>query len=328
MSIPSPRDNERLLPLPGGRQLAYAEAGNPMSRTVFLFFSGLFSVGSITHLPPVVDKLGAHMLAPTPTGMGLTSPRHNVAYHSNLAADIRALLDHTHPDGIDALYLGGGSYGSAMAQMLYGAGYDVFPAGRAIKGCLLVAGFSPFHYNAEYAKCMTWPNYFAVGPPSTLPFRPLQRLMKPVLASKMSTVEDARAFLMKQFFSASIDAEERAALDKYLELRGETFDCYVTAMAENMVRSVAQTWDGFMEVSDVLHSDWGFDPRTLDSDHAKPMLVVGGSLDTMGGATNQWIVDNYPNAVAREVHGGHVAGIVYMDDLWRELVDLCDGGGR
>ena len=35
-----------------------------------------------------------------------------------------------------------------------------------------------------------------------------------------------------------------------------------------------------MEVSDVIHSDWGFEPKALDEAHAsKPMLVVGSKSD-------------------------------------------------
>lgn len=321
----SPRENEHLLPLPNGRQLAYASAGNTSSRTVFLFFSGLFSVGSISFQHPVVEKLDAHMLAPTPTGMGQTSPRSGRSYADNLVADIQALLDHTHPDGIDALYLGGGSYGTVMAQMLYGAPYDRFPAGRAIKGCVVIAGFSPFRLDTGYAQKLSWVNYLAVGPPSTLPFRLLQRAIRPVIAKKCRTVDDARVYLATTFFNAEgVDSEERAALDRFLEKRDMSFDTLVTSMAENMVRSVEHTWEGFMEVSDVLHSDWGFDPRTLDEEHRKPMLVVTGSKDEVGGSTNQWIVDNYEKAVARTVPGGHVAGLVFMDELWQELVDLCD----
>lgn len=235
---------------------------------------------------------------------------------------MNALLARTHPDGVDALFVAGGSYGTVMAQMLYGADFGAFPAGRAIRGCLLLAGFSPFRLHATYAQCLSWANYVAVGPPSTLPFRVLQRALRPVIAPKMRTIGDASAYLRTTFFNTD-DPEERAALQRYLAERGETLDSLVSSMAENMVRSVATTWDGFMEVSDVLHSDWGFDPRQLGPEHTKPVLVVGGSNDDMGGATNQWIVDNYPNAVARTVPGGHISGMFHMDELWQQLVDLA-----
>lgn len=313
----APRADERLLPRPGGRQLAYAEAGNPSSRTVFLFFPGVFAIGYISHLPPIVEKLDAHLLVPTPTGMGLTSPRpSNVAYSTNLVSDIRALLEHTHPNGVDALYVGGSSYGTVMAQMLYGAGYGVFPAGRAIKGCVLISAFSPFRLHTGHAQGMSWPNYIALGPPSMLPFRLIQRVMRPALAPKMRNVEDARVFIANNYFN-NMSAKESIELDRRLESRGETFDSHVTSMAERMVRSVAQTWDGFMEVSEVLHSNWGFDPRTLDAEHAKPMLVVTSSHDALGAGFNQWIVDNYQGAV-----GHDVSDMVYLDDVWQELVDL------
>lgn len=272
-----------------------------------------------------MERLGAHFISPTPTGMGLTSPRpSSIPYHTNLIADIRALLEHTHPDGIDALYLGGGSYGTAMAQMLYGAPYDLFPHGRSIKALLLMAGFSPFKYHTEYSKCLGWPNYISVGPPSTMPFRLLQRLFSLVFAPKLRTVEGAKAFLAQTLFDKQ-DPAEKEVMNAWLDSKGLTFDKFVGDMAENNVRSVANTWDGFMEVSDVLHSDWGFDPRTLDAEHAKPVLVVSGAADDMGGATNRWIVDNYKNATFRTVPGGHIAGLFYMDELWDQVVEMGDG---
>jgi pimeloyl-ACP methyl ester carboxylesterase len=256
--------------------------------------------------------------------MGGTSPRDaSTPYHLNLIADTRALLEHTHPSGVDAIYLGGGSYGTAMAQMIYGAPYDLFPQGRAIKGVLLMAGFSPFKHHTGYAKCLSWPNYVAVGPPSTLPFRMFQRVFSSTVAPKLRTVEGSRVFLSQTLFD-KMDPEERAVMDRWLASRGKTYDEFITSMSENNVRSVANTWDGFMEVSEVLHSDWGFDPRTLDKDHAKPVLVVSGAADDMGGATNQWIADNYANATFRTVPGGHIAGLFYMDELWDQLVALGD----
>ncbi|TXT12765.1 uncharacterized protein COLE_03175 [Cutaneotrichosporon oleaginosum] len=319
-----PRPNEHILALPNGRQLEYADGGDISSGVVFLFFSGLFSVGMVAELPYAVTRLGAHYISPSPTGMGRTSPRPlSTPYHLNLIADIRALLDHTHPEGIKALYLGGGSYGTAMAQMLHGAPYDQFPQGRAIKATLLMAGFSPFRYHTDYAQCLSWPNYISVGPPSTLPFRFMQRLFSSVIAPKLRTVEGSRVFLSQTIFD-KMNSDERAVMDSWLHTRSKTYHEFITTMAENNVRSVANTWEGFMEVSEVLHSDWGFDPRTLDDAHAKPILVVSGAADDMGGATNQWITDSYPNAILRTVPGGHIAGLFYMDELWDQLVTLGD----
>lgn len=323
MPIP-PRDNEHVIALPNGRQLAYASMGNKSSRTLFLFFSGLFSIGSISRLPPIVEKLDAHMLAPTPTGMGKTSPRipGGRSYAANLVDDIRRLIEAEHPDGIDALYIGGGSYGTVMAQILYGAGYDVFPDGAKIKGCLLVSGFSPYKYDTDYAQSLTWTNWVAVGPPSMMPFRMLQRAMRPAIALKLRTVEDAKVMIMNMLYS-KLEAEERATLDQHLAENQMTFDEHVTYLAENMVRSVEHTWDGFMEVSEVLHSDWGFDPRTLDEAHQKPILLVSALADEVGGSRNRWMLENYKNAVGRDIKGGHAAGLAKMGELWQELVDLC-----
>ncbi len=80
-------------------------------------------------------------------------------------------------------------------------------------------------------------------------------------------------------------------------------------------------WDGFMKVSDVIHSDWGFNPKELDDQHSsKPMLVVGSTNDRVGGSANNWLVDNYKSARLMLVPGGHISSQYYMDDMWKELI--------
>ncbi|QYT03330.1 hypothetical protein H0G86_010295 [Trichoderma simmonsii] len=44
-------DEEHILLLPGGRQLAYTYNGPTTSRTVVIFFVGIMSVGTSAHVP-------------------------------------------------------------------------------------------------------------------------------------------------------------------------------------------------------------------------------------------------------------------------------------
>lgn len=317
-------EEEHILPLPGGRQLAYAHNGPSASRTLVLFFSGLMSVGNAANVPEPCREINAHWIAPTPSGMGNSSTRGDKSepYHVALARDMTALLSHLYPtDAFDTVYLSGGSYGTVQAQMLYGAPYELFPPGRKVAGCILLAGFSPFKYDTHHAKTLNWHNYFSVGPPSQIvPFRLLQRLVSTVLASKLKTLDGAEKFIRQVLFD-KMDEDEKLRLAQYLEKGGRSETDFVAQMARNAIKS-CQNWDGFMEVSDVIHSDWGFEPAKLNDEHAaKPMLVVGSAGDDLGGSTNGWLVANYKSANLKIIPGGHISSLYYLDEIWREMLD-------
>lgn len=315
-------DEEHVLSLPGDRQLAYAHSGPPNSRTIVLFFTGIMSVGTAANVPESCRELEAHWISPTLPGMGNTSTRdHSVPYHVSLAKDICALLDYFYPTGdFDSLYIAGGSYGTVQAQMLYGAPYDLFPFGRKIVGCLLLNGFSPLKYHVGYAKKLNWQNWFSIGPPTRfLPFHLLQHLFKIAIGSKLKSLDGAKTFLKQTLFDI-MDDEEKQLFHEWLQENELTDSMFIDRMAWGIVKC-CQNWDGFMEVSDIIHSDWGFDPRTLDTDHAsKVMLVVGSKNDHIGGSTNDWLVANYESAKFKLLPGGHISSLFFMNELWKELI--------
>lgn len=314
---------EHILLLPDDRKLAYAHNGPSDSRTVVLFFTGLMSVGTAGDVPEPCRKLGVHWISPTLPGMGNSTIRESgIRYHVALARDISALLSYLYPSNdFDKLYLAGGSYGTGPAQMLYGAPYEIFPAGRKILGCMLIAGFSPFRYDTGYAKKLSWQNWLSIGPPTQfVPFHLLQRLFKSAIGSKLQDVEGAKKFL-DQALIAKMDAEENSALNRWLERKGKSKEEWIEEMAKGTVRCCAN-WDGFMEVSDVIHSDWGFDPRELDEEHAaKPILVISSEKDDIGGSTNDWLVANYKSARLKVVPGGHISAMFWMDEIWEDMIN-------
>lgn len=315
-------EEEHILALPNNRQLAYAHAGPVTSQTVVLFLHGLFSVGSAPIIPVSCQELGVHWIAPTLPGMGKSSTRDmSIPYHVSLAKDMTALLSHLYPtDSLETLYLLGVSYGSVPTQMLYGAPYEFFPPGRKIAASILMAGFSPFKYHTGYAKDLSWQTWFLFGPPSQrLPCHFLQWVFRVVVGSKVKTLVGAKSFL-QQSFIARIDDEESSRLSHWLETNKLSQDALVEQMAGGIVRC-CQNWDGFMESSDIIHSDWGFEPKELDNLHAsKPMLVVGSEDDQVGGSSNDWIVDKYRSARFKLIPGGHNSSLYYIDELWREMI--------
>lgn len=311
---------QKLLQLPNNRQVAYACNGPSDAKTVVLFFSGIMSIGLAHNVPAPCRQIKCQWIAPTPAGMGLSSTRDlAVPFNVSLARDMTALLAHLYPSGdFDSLYVAGGSYGTVMAQMLYGAPYDQFPAGRKIVGGMLLAGFSPYKYDKNYAKDLNWNTWISVGPPSQLPFRPLQRAFRAAIGSKMRTVEGAKTFLNTTVFNV-MDPEEKAKFKKLVADQGETEDEFVGRLAMSTVEC-CKNWDGFMEVSDVIHSDWGFAPAELDEEHCKPLLVVKSADDIIGSMNSNWIAANYQNATAKTIPGGHVSSMYHMGEIWEELI--------
>ncbi|PTB64980.1 alpha/beta-hydrolase [Trichoderma citrinoviride] len=276
-------------------RIAYAHNGPPTSRTVIIFFVGIMGLGTAANVSEPCRELQAHWIAPTLPGMGRSGTRDcSVPYYVNLANDINVLLNHLSPTGdFDALYFSGGSYGTVPAQMLYGAPYDLFPSGRKIAGMLLLNGLSPLRHHAGYATTLRWNNWVSIGPPTRIiPFRLLQRLFKAVIGYKLRSVEGAKQFLKATVFDKMDDGEKQ--LDEHT-------------------------------VSDTIHSDWGFDPRTLDEEHStKPVLVVGSKNDHIGGSTNDWLVANYKSAIKLKLlPGGHISSLFIMDELWRDLIEAA-----
>ncbi|PPQ69448.1 hypothetical protein CVT26_002858 [Gymnopilus dilepis] len=319
---------ESYLDLPDGRRLAYASSGDPTSSCLVIFFHGVFGVGVAEPISPssVLAK-GVHCINPTLQGWGTSSPApKGVPYHVTLAKDTTALINHLHPDDSNLrIFVAGGSFGTVPAQMLYGAPFDLFPHGRNIVGCLLLAPFSPFKYHKDYTKTMAMANYIAIGPPSQwIPFNLFQRLAAHYLKGKLRSKATAEAFVREEIFDKMKD-EEKAAFKKWREERGKKEGEVEARFASNMFRSVEHTWDGYMAMADICHSDWGFRPDTLDEEHnRRPILIVGSEGDTMTpDAMAKWLAANYKNSRYRSLSGGHLAALFHIEDIWRELFELA-----
>jgi pimeloyl-ACP methyl ester carboxylesterase len=319
-------EEEKYLDLPGGRRLAYAENGNPSSLTLIIFFHGAFGVGTANHLQKYLLEKDVHFVAPTLAGWGKSSPRSkDVPFHVALASDTTALIDHLYSskEGLK-IYISGGSFGTVPAQMLYGASFDIFPPGRNVVGCMVLAPFSPFKLHKDYTKSMTTPNYIAIGPLSQyIPFNLLQRIASVALKNKVKTSEKSEAFLRQKLFD-KMGAEERAKFAKWREENGRGDGEVEREFGQNMTRSVQDSWEGFMEMADAIHGDWGFAPNKLDDEHnGRPILLVASEGDTMApDAMAKWLAENYKNAHYRSVNGGHLAAMFHLNEMWKELFDL------
>ena len=324
MSLQAPAP-EKYLELSDGRTLAYAEFGNSSSSTLVIYMHGLFTLGRASDSKVLLEK-DVHYISPTLPGWGKSSPRNkDKSFALGLVSDITALIDHLHPhDSNFKIYIAGGSYGTVPAQMLYGAPFDVFPYGRYIAGCMLMAPLSPPRYHTDYMKSLTMANYISIGPPSRyIPFKLVLRLVSFMMHRQVKTVESAEQFI-RNFLFDEMKEEERAAFKKWREDNGKEDGELERKMAENVKSSVQYSWEGFLESPDVIHSDWGFNPALLDDEHNKrPIFIVTSDGDTMApDAIAQWLAASYKNSRYRSLSGGHIAAICHMNDLWRQFLEF------
>jgi hypothetical protein len=170
---------------------------------------------------------------------------------------------------------------------------------------------------------MTWSNYMSVGPPARiLPFQPLLRVGIFALSMKISTVDKAEV-MIRQLLLDGAPPEERAAFAQWREQRGIKEGDFETRMATNMVKSISKSWAGFIEIADVVHSDWGFRPDQLDEDHTRgrPILIAASAQDDLGPNMANWLKENYKNSRLKWVH---LSTLYEIDNLWAELLAMKD----
>ena len=138
---------------------------------------------------------------------------------------------------------------------------------------------------------------------------------------KMSTVENAEKFLRGFLFDKMDEAEK----EEYAQWRakegiaeGET----ERRFANNVVRSIAKSWEGFKLMSSVLHSDWGFRPDGLDEEHSRPfvMLVTSPGDKEAPQAWTEYLAACYKNTKVKTLHGGHIGILYHLDDVWAEFL--------
>ena len=216
---------EKYLELSDGRTLAYAESGNSSSSTLVIYMHGMFTIGRASDSKVLMEK-DIHYISPTLPGWGTSSPRNkDKLFALGIISDITALIDHLHPHDLNLkIYIAGGSFGTVPAQMLYGAPFDVFPYGRYVVGCMLLAPVSPPRYHTDYMKSLTIANYISIAPPSRyIPFQLVPRLVAFMVHRQVKTVEGAERFIRSLLFD-KMKEEENAAFKKWKEDNGKKME--------------------------------------------------------------------------------------------------------
>ncbi|EKM59404.1 uncharacterized protein PHACADRAFT_249870 [Phanerochaete carnosa HHB-10118-sp] len=322
--------NEHALLLPEGRTIAYSTAGDASSTDVVIFFHGVFGVGAAPALLPLaLVERKVHYVAPTLPGWGNTSPTaSDVPFHEQLYKDTSALIQHLHPHAEDLrLYISGGSFGSVAAQILYGATYEKFPLGRRIQGMLLLAPFTPCRVHKEYASCLSWQSWFAIGPPSRIvPGNLIMRIASSFMKRKLDTPEHAEEF-MRAFVFKNMTDPERELYEKWKVEKGIKDGEEVKQLADGVYRSVQRSWEGFKAVPDIFHSDWGgYSPAALGDENSKPVVLFLTKEDKETKKMGEWLASNLKNSKVRYGEGGHIGSLFVMDDIWADFMSqfLCN----
>jgi hypothetical protein len=148
--------------------------------------------------------------------------------------------------------------------------------------------------------------------------------VKHILASKVKTPEGAESFIRDKVFS-NMDESERSTLEQWRISKGKSEGEIERDMGQNVARSVAKSWEGFLCMADVLHSGWGgFTPGGLDDEHSRPpVLVVSSKGDDMAPeAWAKYLVKNYKNGRLKSIEGGHIAAMYHWDGIYAEFLQL------
>ncbi|KAF9469030.1 Alpha/Beta hydrolase protein [Collybia nuda] len=313
---------DKSLLLPDGRTLAYADNGNTSSPSVVLFLHGAFAVGDASRLPRVLVESNVHLVTPSLPGWGKTSPVHAPSsYAVSFATDITTLIAHLHPQTDQVkLYICGHSFGTIPAQILYGLSHDIFPLGRQIAALVLLAPFSPPHCHGEYAKSLTWPSYFMIGPPAHYtPFNITLRIVKLFTVNHVSSQTAAEA-LFRESRKGSTSDEEQEKFSRWLEEQGIDEVQFCKEVGRNTVGSVARSWRGFLDIPAIYHSGWGgFHPEHVMN--KCPVVVVSSKDDVAAPeAMAMWISENYYSTTLKRISGSHISSFFYLNEILGEVL--------
>jgi pimeloyl-ACP methyl ester carboxylesterase len=314
---------DKVLQLADGRILAYADNGNTSSSYVVLFLHGAFSVGDASHLPHTLVKNNIHFVAPTIPGWGRSSPipdpRH---YASTFAEDITTLLTHLHSDvSTLRLYICGHSFGTVQAQMLYGASPTSFPLSKQVVALVLLAPVSPPHLHKEYARSLSWPFWFMLGPPAHFtPFNILMRLSKFAISRQVFDEHSAEKFISSKM-KAEMDEEEFRSLARYTEQHGITPTQFEQERGKIMWRSITTTWQAFLDSPSIFLYGWGdFNPQNANDDCR--VLIVSSDRDFQVSADHaRWLTASYKSASLKVIHGAHISAFFHLEQIWDDVFE-------
>jgi hypothetical protein len=170
---------------------------------------------------------------------------------------------------------------------------------------------------------MSWTNYFAVGMPAIY-FPSITKLVGLYIQKKIHNIEEAKVFLRNKIFD-QMDDEEKDKLRKWEEERNKPPGWVIEMMSRNMCISISKTMAGFHAIPKVIHSDWGFDPKTLPTSPKRKVLIIAAKGDKLAHMEmSTYLVESYPNAEIQILNGGHLAAFYELDEIMKNWLTNLD----
>lgn len=328
---PTP-DVRQVFNLPGeaGGSLEYVSAGSTASSRVFLFFPGLFGVATPPNLTPELESKNVHHISVTPPGAGNSvAPKGAGSLATWLPGAVGELLKHLgyqpnsgnetsdEKDQKLRLVMGGGSYGTLHAQLVFGS--PTFPFAGNLVGLVLLGPFSNPRLDKTFNSGLTWANWLSVGWPGR--YLPILRLASFAMKGQLATPEAATGFIRKSLFDTMLTPEKELYASwraRYGKQEGDL----ESSMGLNAFRSVQNGWGCFLGVNDELWSDWNFTPASVAG--RGPVFVAYGKEDKQApNAMAEWILASYPNTRRVEIGGGHLSALWELDSILLRVFGEC-----
>lgn len=242
------------------------------------------------------------------------------------------------------IFFFGGSYGSIWAYALAAnqppAGIRRIEPASAIRGLLILGGFSPYSDDDGYAAAcqgMSFMNWITVGRPGKSIFlRWIHPMVGKAIQGKiLAGGQGAALGILRMILTGpkAMKPEERTAINAWTESLGTDFATWESGMARNVALSVRDCLDGYVASAPVINSDWGFKlssiriPGSLNSNLGA--LVLGGPADVpaslppvvIGGcirdhlapiAMQRFVAGKIPGAQLIELEGNHISAITSL----------------
>lgn len=283
-----------VLRLPDGRELGYAEYGDPKGTPVFGFHG---TPGSRLQLAPVAEaarRLGVRCIAPDRPGSGLSdydADRRIVDW----PGDVAAIADYLGLERFGVLGIsGGGPYAAVCAHAL----------GPRLLGAAIVSGVAPLHDDDALAGAM---------PANRLIFRLARRsalLVWPLFAAMVWLQRLAPGFFTRAF-ARQLPEPDRRALERP-EIQ-EIFRRELVGGSRAAARAAAQEMALFAR-------PWGFRLEEIEV----PVQLWQGDLDRNVPAAHARLqAERIPKA---ELHGcpgeGHMLFLDRADEILRAAAGL------
>lgn len=279
-------DQGAVFELPDGRNLAYAEYGDPGGTAVFGVHGTPGSRRQILPDDSLMVPAGVRLIVPDRPGYGASSA-HAGRTLASFAADLGALAQHLGVGRFGVLGVSGGGPHALACAAAHGA--------RVIAVCL-AAGLAPTD-RPETSRGMVPANRIITGVARTAPW-----LLRALMYATTGLLRLGRERSVGLMLGSLPEA------DRELLTRPE----YECAFLVHFRRGDARTARGIADDFALFGGPWGFGLAGI----GVPVRIYHGTEDrNVPIAHGRWLAAQLPNATLTELPGGHFAYLERLPEL-------------